>query len=107
MLPILRLAGDGRGHRFGHAVETLATEFAITDEERAELLPSGTAPLFDNRVGWARTYLKQAGLLHSAKRGVFQITERGRQLLGKQPKEINVELLDQYEEFPALPIAPA
>jgi restriction system protein len=99
MLPILRLAGDGQEHRFRDAVETLATEFAITDEERAELLPSGTAPLFDNRVGWARTYLKQAGLLHSAKRGVFQITERGRQLLGKHPKEINVELLDQYEEF--------
>jgi restriction system protein len=99
MLPILRLAGDGQEHRFRDAVETLATQFAITDEERAELLPSGTAPLFDNRVGWSRTYLKQAGLLHSAKRGVFQITERGRQLLGKHPKEINVELLDQYEEF--------
>jgi restriction system protein len=99
MLPILRLAGDGQEHRFRDAVETLAAEFAITDEERAELLPSGTAPLFDNRVGWARTYLKQAGLLQSAKRGVFQITERGRQLLAKHPKEINVELLDQYEDF--------
>jgi restriction system protein len=99
MLPILRLASDGQEHRFRDAVETLATEFAITDEERAQLLPSGTAPLFDNRVGWARTYLKQAGLLHAAKRGVFQITDRGRQLLGKQPKEINVELLDQYEDF--------
>ena len=51
MLPILRLAGDGQEHRFRDAVETLATEFAITDAERAELLPSGTAPLFDNRVG--------------------------------------------------------
>jgi restriction system protein len=101
MLPILRLASDGQEHRFRDAVERLATEFAITDEERAQLLPSGTAPLFDNRVGWARTYLKQAGLLRSAKRGTFQITERGRQLLAKNPKQIDAGLLDQYEEFRA------
>lgn len=99
MLPILRLADDGQEHRFRDAVERLATEFLITDEERAELLPSGTAPLFDNRVGWARTYLKQAGLLQSEKRGIFQITDCGRQLLAKNPKQVDVELLDQYEEF--------
>ena len=51
MLPLLRLASDGREHRFRDAVEQLAAEFGITDAERAELLPSGTAPLFDNRVG--------------------------------------------------------
>lgn len=101
MLPILRLASDGQEHRFRDVVEKLATEFAISDEERAQLLPSGTAPFFDNRVSWARTYLKQAGLLRSAKRGTFQTTERGRQLLAKNPKPIGVELLDQYEEFRA------
>src|SRR5690348_8818408 len=101
MLPILRLASDGEEHRFRDAVEMLAGEFGISDEERAELLPSGTAPLFDNRVGWARTYLKQAGAISSSKRGVFQITDRGRQLLATGTKLINVELLDQYPEFRA------
>jgi restriction system protein len=75
MLPLLRLAGDGREYKFRDAVEALAVEFGLTADERSELLPSGTAFLFDNRVGWARTYLKQAGLLSSPKRGSFRITE--------------------------------
>lgn len=99
MLPLLRLAADGHEHRFRDAIEQLATEFGITDGERAELLPSGTAPLFDNRVGWARTYLKQAGLLRSPKRGVFHITEAGRALLAENPRQIDVALLDRYEAF--------
>lgn len=101
MLPLLRLAGDEREHKFRDAVEHLAQEFALTDDERSEMLPSGTAPLFDNRVGWARTYLKQAGLLVSPKRGLFRITERGKALLAKHPTRIDVELLDQFEEFRA------
>jgi restriction system protein len=99
MLPLLRLSGDGLEHRFRDSVEQLATEFQLTDDERGEMLPSGTAPLFDNRVGWARTYLKQAGLLQSPKRGILRITERGRELLAKNPKTIGVSDLDQYEEF--------
>lgn len=101
MLPLLRLAADGTEHRFRDSVEQLATEFKLTDDERGEMLPSGTAPLFDNRVGWARTYLKQAGLLQSPKRGVLRITDRGRALLAKNPARIGVEDLDQYEEFRA------
>lgn len=99
MLPLLRLAADGREHRFRDAVEALAPEFQLTDEERAQLLPSGAQPLFDNRVGWARTYLKNAGLLHSAKRGVFQITDAGRALVAENPKHIDLALLDRYEAF--------
>lgn len=99
MLPLLRLASDGEEHRFRDAVEGLAAEFAVSDEERAELLPSGTAPLFDNRVGWARTYLKQAGLLDSPKRGTLKITDRGRKLLSENHERIDIKLLNQFEEF--------
>jgi restriction system protein len=101
MLPVLKLAADGREHRFRDAVEQLASEFGVTDAERAELLPSGTAPLFDNRVGWARTYLKQAGLLRSPKRGLFQITDAGRALLAESPRRIDAALLDRYDAFRA------
>ena len=101
MLPVLKLAADGREHRFRDAIEQLASEFNVTDAERAELLPSGTAPLFDNRVGWARTYLKQAGLLISPKRGLFQITEAGKALLAENPRRIDAALLDRYEAFRA------
>ena len=99
MLPLLRFAGDGAEHKFRDAVEALALEYQLTPDERSELLPSGTAPLFDNRVGWARTYLKQAGLLESPKRGVLRITERGKATLSKSPKRIDVKFLDQFSEF--------
>lgn len=101
MLPLLRLAADGAEHRFRDAIETLANEFGLTDEERGEMLPSGTAPLFDNRVGWARTYLKQAGLLQSPRRGFLRITERGRTHLARNPTAIGVQDLDRYDEFRA------
>lgn len=99
MLPLLRLAGDGQEHKFRDVVERLAAEFQLTDEERGELLPSGTAFLFDNRVGWARTYLKQAGLLAAPRRGVFRITSAGQALLMQQPKRLDVETLLQFEAF--------
>lgn len=99
MLPLLRIARDGLERRFRDAVEVLAEEFALTDEERNVMLPSGTAPLFDNRVGWARTYLKQAALLQSRKRGFFQITTRGLELLAKQPPRIDNSTLEQYPEY--------
>ncbi len=101
MLPLLRLAGDGKEHKFRDAVEQLAIEFGLTSHERSELLPSGTAFLFDNRVGWARTYLKQAGLLSSAKRGTFQITDLGHQLLARNPQRIDSSVLEEYDDFRA------
>jgi len=101
MLPLLELSSDGAEHRFRDAVESLSIHFQLTDAERAEMLPSGTAPLFDNRVGWARTYLKQAGLLESLRRGYFRITARGKATLASQPKHIDTALLLQFEEFRA------
>lgn len=99
MLPLLKLAGDGTEHKFRDAVEALAVEFELTPDERSELLPSGTAFLFDNRVGWARTYLKQAALLESPKRGIFRITPRGKSVLAQGVQRVDVKLLDQFEEF--------
>jgi len=99
MLPVLRLAADGNEHRLRDVVEELATEFLLTDEERNTMLPSGTAPLFNNRVAWARTYLKQAGVLEYRRRGFFNITERGKGLLAKNPSRINNSTLEQFPEF--------
>lgn len=67
MLPLLRLSSDGEEHRFWNAVDQLAAGFELTDEERSEMLPSDASPRFDNRVGWAKIYLKQARLLKSPK----------------------------------------
>lgn len=98
MLPVLRVVSDGQEHRFRNVVETLANEYQLTDEERTALIPSGGA-LFDNRVGWARTYLKQAGVVESRKRGYFNITERGKALLAESPARIDNSTLNRYPEF--------
>ena len=99
MLPLLRYAADGQEHSVREAIEVLADQFRLTDEERKELLPSGGQATFDNRVGWARTYMKKAGLLESPRRSYFRITDRGLQALKTNPKEINNRFLQQYPEF--------
>jgi len=63
------------------------------------MLPSGIQSTFFNRVGWASTYLKKAGLFEATRRGYYRITARGLELLKKQPKTINAKLLRQYPEF--------
>ena len=69
MLPLLDFARDRQDHSLREAIEALAETFGLTDEERKELLPSGLQTAFDNRVSWARTYLKKASLLETPKRG--------------------------------------
>ncbi len=99
MLPLLRLASDEQEHSSRGAIEKLADQFELSEQERKELLPSGRQATFDNRVGWARTYMKKAGLLESKQRGYFKITSRGLEALLKDPQTINVKFLEQYPEF--------
>jgi len=98
MLPLLKLTAEGREHKYRDLVESLADEFHLSDNERNEMLPSGNQLLFHNRVGWAKTYLKKAGLLDSPKRATFVITE-----LGKQTLERNLDRIDNYylSQFPS------
>lgn len=100
MLPLLRFA-DRKGSEVstGEAVEVLAEEFKLSEDDLKEMLPSGIQATFINRVGWASTYLKKAGLLESTRRGYYKITPRGSELIKKQPKTINVKTLKQYPEF--------
>jgi restriction system protein len=99
MLPLLRFLGDGRERSFGEAVEAIAAEFHLSPEERQQLLPSGTSTIIGNRVGWARTYMKKALLIDSSRRGFIRATERGLDVLKKNPKRIDVNFLDQFPEF--------
>jgi len=102
MLPLLRFTGECGGETStGQAVQALATEIGLTDEDLAEMLPSGLQGTFANRVGWAATYMKKAGLLEATRRGFYRITGRGQELLEKQPAGINVKLLQQFPEFRA------
>jgi restriction system protein len=99
MLPLLEFARDEREHTVREAIEFLAAQFGLTEQERKMLLPSGQQAIFDNRVGWARTYLKKAGLLESPRRGYFRITSRGLEILRAKPMKIDVPFLEQFPEF--------
>jgi restriction system protein len=99
MLPLLTLAGDSKEHSLRESIQFLAAEFGLSEKELTELLPSGKQTVFDNRVGWARTYMKKAGLLESPKRAFFRITTRGLDVLKSTPTAINVEFLEQFPEF--------
>jgi restriction system protein len=99
MLPLLRYASSGAEHAFKEAVTALAKEFRLTEDEKSEYLPSGQQPVFQNRVGWARTYMKKAGLLASPRRGFLSITERGRSVLRENPPSIDVTYLERFPEF--------
>jgi len=99
MLPLLEATADDKIIRYRDLIDVLAKQFKLTAEERKELLPSGTQPLFDNRVGWANTYLKKAGLLQSEKRGYVQITDLGHEILASKPEMINNAFLRKFESF--------
>lgn len=99
MLPILKFFSDRKDHTFREIVEGVATALHLTDEERTQKLPSGSQNMFDNRVGWARIYLKKAGLLEAPVRGTMKITQRGISVLAQNPDRIDVKFLKQYPEF--------
>ena len=99
MLPLLRLAEDGEVHRLSDAVDFIADQFELSEIERRELLPSGKAPVIYSRVNWACVYLVQAGLLGRPKRGRFVITDRGREVVRRNPEAISREFLQRFDEF--------
>lgn len=99
MLPLLRQLSDGKNHQLKELVVTLGQEFNLSEEEMNELLSSGQAFVFANRVGWARTYMKKAGLVEYPARGMVAITPRGLDVLKKKPARIDNNLLKQFPEF--------
>lgn len=99
MLPLLKLLGDRQEHSLRQVIDTLANQFGLTQEEQRSVLPSGRQPVFDNRVGWARTYMKKGGLIQSTRRGYFRITDRGLGVLNEKPATVDVKFLEQFAEF--------
>ena len=99
MLPLLKCLSDGQERNVRDVIESLSSEFKLTDQEKKELLPSEQQSIFNNRVGWARTYLLKARLIESPRRGFIRITQKGTEVLDKKPARINVKFLEQFPEF--------
>jgi len=99
MLPLLRFTSDHQEHSLREAIDSLAEHFALNEAEKSELLPSGMQATFANRIGWAATYMKKAGLLEATRRSYFKITPRGLAVLAQNPARVDVKFLRQFPEF--------
>ncbi len=99
MLPLLQFFSDKKEHAIKEAIDHISKKFNLTEEEKRELLPSGKQPIIINRVGWAKTYMKKAGLLDNPSWGYVRITERGEKVLNQNPQKIDVKFLGKYPEF--------
>ena len=98
MLPVLKLFAEGATN-VSDCLPTSRDAFAVTDEEAAELIPSGRMTTFASQTHWARTYLSKAGLLSSPKRNQHVITESGRRLLASNPARIDNKMLEKFDGF--------
>lgn len=100
MLPVLTILANDKLAASSDIVNQLAISFKLTEEEKNRMYSSGKNTLiFSNRIGWARTYLKKAGLITYPKRGHSQITSEGLKLLESRPQKIDLKLLMQYPTF--------
>jgi restriction system protein len=101
MLPLVRIASDGKDHTVHEAMDTLAQQMKISPADRDALLPSGTQTRFYNRVTWAITYLSKSLLILKSGRGRFTIGARGLDILKTNPPCIDNNFLEQFPEYQA------
>lgn len=98
MRPTLEVLANLGRQQFRKLTELVADAMQVSDKDRATSIDSGQA-VYVNRVGWAVTYLVQAGAVRRPQRGVAEITDRGRALLDSVAGPISNADLLQYEEF--------
>lgn len=98
MLPLLKFAADGHQHSLQETTDALAEHFQLPQERQMQVRESGVNILY-NTVGWARSFLKQAGLLIYPTRGMLQITEEGKKVLESSVQHIDFKYLERYPSF--------
>ncbi len=99
LLPLLEELADGQDHAISDLSQVLADKLGLTEEDKAVKLSSGKQFVYKNRSGWARTYLNKAGLIESPRRGIWKISDRGREVLATKPESLRVKDLKQFDEF--------
>ena len=99
MYPVLKLLGENK-ELSGSQIEDLVAKYVNLSNEDLQLrYPNNSKRIFKDRVDWARTYLKKAGLIDSPQRGTSRITTLGTKILKDKPKEINNKFLKQFKSF--------
>ena len=99
MRPILECLADGEEHVLRELIDTLSNQFQLTDEERMLRIPSNQQTYISNRVSWARSHMRAAGLIENPRRGIARLTELGRQQLSLAPQRITASYLRQFPSY--------
>ncbi len=99
MLPMLKTLESGKAYTINQLISSLSAHFNLSESEQNTLLESGKQTVFSNRVHWAKTYLKKAGLIEQVDRGVIKISQRGKNVLADNPIVINKKTLMAFQEF--------
>jgi restriction system protein len=99
MKPMLIAVQDGKTYTIKEVTAMLAQRLNLSNDDLAEMLPSGRQQVFKNRVGWAKAYLKKAGLLDNPARGTIVISEAGKQVVAENPDKIDSNYLKRFPSF--------
>lgn len=99
LLPVLKILSDGQERSIHEIYDLAAEQLEVANEARKILVPSGVQTVHNNRVSWARTYLKKAGLVSTPRRGYVAITAEGKKLLQNNPEAITLKDLEKYPGF--------
>lgn len=92
----LKYLADGIEHRLTDIRAFCADFFDLSEEDRKATIPCGKNKLSD-RVGWARTHLKKAGLIQNPKRGVSMITPLGKNVLQEGTDILTLEYIHDLQ----------
>ena len=98
---ILLSLADGGAHPMKDVFDEVAHLRNLSIEETSGHMSFEDRKRFIDRVRWARSYLKQAGLLEYPKRGHSRITPEGKRVLKENPPILNNKYLERYESFRA------
>ena len=98
MLPVLKASADGEV-KTSDVVSALGFSLNLSEQELSELLPSGKQTTFANRVNWAKSYLGKAGLVTLTRRGFFQTSQKGKDVLKSPPAALNTKYLEMLAGF--------
>ena len=99
MKPLLETVKDGQMYKIKDIYTVLAQQLTLSPADLSEMLPSGRQTVFRNRIGWAKTYLKKAGLIDSPARASIVITDVGKAVLQENPNKIDSKYLERFPSF--------
>lgn len=99
MSPVLKLLSDGVERSGDDISNTIANQLNLTEEEKNRIYANNPKKVFKDRIAWARTYLKKAGLIESPQRATSKITAEGMKVAKSKLDKLNLKFLEQYESF--------